>query len=304
MSAGVVYRVAKWSECFENKKSQTYKNKAVHTMPLKFGLGFHRLMQMADAAEIYGAWVIMTMLLAKQHPRDGWVTNNGKKDGEPLSAQDLAVLTNASASSFEKMLSACSAKEIGWLELKVQSTIVARQSTMVDKQSPKVSPYSDLDLDLDLDLDSDSTHDASAAGSGERVGQASPSADEEKSEAMALAERCADCRPEYARNRDGFFAVIRGFTGPDRTISPERLDGVIEDWCIDQSNAKDPAKVPTRWLRQAISEADIDPASSPGGGSGFQKNKFGAPPDQLPRSLRSSLTPDPQTPAAPVEAGS
>lgn len=289
MSAGVVYRVAKWSECFENKKSQTYKNKAVHTMPLKFGLGFHRLMQMPDAAEIYGAWVIMTMLLAKQHPRDGWLTNNGKKDGEPLSPQDLSVLTNASASSFEKMLSACSAKEIGWLEVKAQSTMVARQSTMVDQQSTKVALYSDLDLDLDLNSHSDSTPAADAPGTGERE---QPSGSHlMESQTMTLARQCADCRPEYARNLDGFYQVIRGFT------SAANLADIIDDWCLDQANAEKQAAIPTKALRAELERRTANPSGSPPPPPWAQKKESAPRPPSLSTSPRLEPVDDPRADA-------
>jgi hypothetical protein len=121
---------------------------------------------------------------------------------------------------------------------------------------------------------------------------------------MKLAQLCAGCRTEYAKLVPGFYAVIRGFIGPDRTLPEEALAEMIREWALDQANAQEAAKLPTKWLRKAISDAEVDHAPSTGGGSGFPKNKFGAPDDRLPRSLRSSLPPQLQTPpsaAAPVE---
>jgi hypothetical protein len=258
-AAQVVYRVREWVACFESKKTNGWKTKSQQSFPLKFGLGYKKLLLHPNGEAFYGAWMAMCLLLGRHDaPRSGWVTQNGKKTGEPLTAEDIALQIGFSASTVAGMLNAASSKAVGWMDIIDWSPLISRQSTTVDRQDTTVSPNSDLDLDSDLDSDSHSTPDASAPGTGVSVGQASPSAVEEKSEAMALAERCAACRPEYARNRDGFFAVIRGFTGPDRTITPEDLDEVIAEWCLDQSNAQDPAKVPTKWLRKAIADADVD----------------------------------------------
>ena len=111
-----LYRVKDWQESFEGAKSKNYKNKSSCQMPCKHGLGFRRLVMRDDGAAYFGAWCAMIQVLSRQDsPRDGYLTDNGRHDGEPLTPEDLEVLTGIKSAVFSGMLSACSSKGIRWL---------------------------------------------------------------------------------------------------------------------------------------------------------------------------------------------
>lgn len=141
------YQVKDWNAYFEGAKSRTYNNKTSCQMPTKHGLGYKNIVRRKNGAAIFGAWCAMVQVLSR-HPKDreGWVTDNGRKDGRPYTAQDLATLTDIPESVFSDMFQVCASYEVSWLK-DTTGNYKILQDTIVPLHS---------DLDLDLDSDSDS----------------------------------------------------------------------------------------------------------------------------------------------------
>lgn len=113
-----LYRVKDWEKHFETAKTKPYKNKSNYTLPLKFGLGYTRLLKQENGAALFGSFCAMICALSQHEPpRQGWLTENGKEDGVPLDAQALEDITKIPKLVFEKMLEATASKNIGWLDV-------------------------------------------------------------------------------------------------------------------------------------------------------------------------------------------
>lgn len=114
------YRVRNWAKHFES--SETRRLKMLRWIPIPNshdGKGFRRLMALPDAAEIFGAWVLI-LQVASRVPERGILED---EDG-PLTVEDLSFKTGLKSSSFQKALKALSDKSIGWLEVISHPTIV------------------------------------------------------------------------------------------------------------------------------------------------------------------------------------
>lgn len=108
---------------------------------------------------------------------------------------------------------------------------------------------------------------------------------------MTLARQCADCRPEYARNLDGFYQVLRGFT------SAANLADIIADWCLDQANAEKPAQIPTKVLRNELTRRTSTLDGSPPPTPWAQKKESAPRPPSLSTSPRLEPVDDPRADA-------
>ena len=146
------YRVLDWEKHFEGAKSKTYNNKTACQMPTKHGLGFRLLIGGKSGPAKFGAWCALLQVLSRhEKTRQGWLTQDGSRLGEPLTPKYLEVLTGIPEKLFFDMLQAVAGKQIGW----VKDTIRIVEGECEDTLVP-------LDLDLDLDLDPDSDPKAQA----------------------------------------------------------------------------------------------------------------------------------------------
>ena len=137
-----VYQVVKWDKLFEGSKTRTYSNKSTCMMPNKHNLGYRKLVNQRNGAAMFGAWCSMVQILSRHDaPRMGYLTHNGRKDGPPLTPDDLEMLTFIKSQIFSDMISICAALDVGWLAL-------------IDSGVPRgycggdtVPPHSDSDSD-------------------------------------------------------------------------------------------------------------------------------------------------------------
>ena len=113
-----LYRVRDWDRHFENNKSRERDVCAWCPIPNKQdGLGYGRLIRMRDGEAMYGAFMAVVLVASKQkRPRAGWLTDTGRADGVPYDADALSIKTQARAPIIARMLTACSAESIGWIE--------------------------------------------------------------------------------------------------------------------------------------------------------------------------------------------
>ena len=107
-----VYRIRNWNKHFE--KSQTKKVSRACWVPLPNkhdGKSYRRLMRMKNGPALYGAWVLIVQVASKCPTRGVLLDEDGA-----LSADDLAMKTDAPVELFEQALKVLSSKEVRWLE--------------------------------------------------------------------------------------------------------------------------------------------------------------------------------------------
>ncbi len=107
----ILYAIKDGAKRFEVSQSRKLKQLAWVAVPTEHdGLGFRRLMAMADGIEIFGAWILLLQVAAKCTPR--WVLRD---ETGPFSAEDLALKTGCPANVFTRALEVLSSKEIAWI---------------------------------------------------------------------------------------------------------------------------------------------------------------------------------------------
>lgn len=123
---GMVLRICRWPEVFENAKSLGDRRKQGHagkgykalswfSCPTSFNsTGYQKTLDRFDpydAAALYGCWQGLCQLAAQSNPLRGRLC--GEK-GEPYNVRRIARMTGFSAELYEKLLPWC--LEINWLE--------------------------------------------------------------------------------------------------------------------------------------------------------------------------------------------
>jgi hypothetical protein len=106
-----LYSIKNWATHYEVSQSRTVKHVSWVPLPVKHdGKGFRRLITMKDGLCLYGAWVLIVQIAAKCTPRGQLID-----EGEPLTAEDLAIKTGAPESMFVRALEVLSSDRIGWI---------------------------------------------------------------------------------------------------------------------------------------------------------------------------------------------
>ncbi len=115
----MTYRIKDWSKHFENHKSRILESCAWVSMPNKqHGMGFSRVMAEPDGAAIYGLWTCIAAACSQQRaPRKGFLTDDGKEDGNPWTADDIALKFHRPVAEVQRMLTVMSSQRVGWLEV-------------------------------------------------------------------------------------------------------------------------------------------------------------------------------------------
>jgi hypothetical protein len=123
------YKIKDWNLHFENNKSRERDLCSWCPIPNKQdGLGYGRLLSMKDGAAMYGAFVAVVLVASKQRkPRDGHLTDTGRADGCPLTADDLSIMSKVPSATIDKMLVAASDITIGWIDSYESGHTSARQ---------------------------------------------------------------------------------------------------------------------------------------------------------------------------------
>jgi hypothetical protein len=112
-----VYQIPAWDRCHENNKSRERDSCRFAFYPNKLdGLGFVRLMNRADGATSYGIFhMLVALCSAQRRPRNGYLTEDGARDGRPLDAVDLALKFRRPQAEIQAALDVLSDPAIGWL---------------------------------------------------------------------------------------------------------------------------------------------------------------------------------------------
>jgi hypothetical protein len=108
-----IYRIVGWNETYETAESRKLKHLFWVPVPNKHdGLGFRRLAMQRENCQLLAAWVLMVQLASRGPPeRRGWLM----RDGKPLDAEEMGLMTGFPASIFERALEFFSQTKIGWI---------------------------------------------------------------------------------------------------------------------------------------------------------------------------------------------
>lgn len=109
-----LYRIANWEQHFETCETKKLTHLKWVPVPNKHdGLGFRRIAAQSNCCELFTAWNLILQVASKGR-KDG---ERGilKRQGIPLSAQDLSLMTGFPSKIFEVALAFFSSPEIGWL---------------------------------------------------------------------------------------------------------------------------------------------------------------------------------------------
>lgn len=129
----MIYQVRQWDDNFENHKSREYEDCRFVCVPNKHdGLGFSRVMAEPDGVAIYGVWVLILAICSRQgRPRLGWLTEDGTREGVPLTPEDIEGQVGCSLEQITRAIAFLSSSRIGWLG--AYPTLDEAPKTLVNK---------------------------------------------------------------------------------------------------------------------------------------------------------------------------
>lgn len=131
--APVTYVIANWQSRFETAETRKLEHLRWCPSPNKLdGLGYKRMVQQRDRSDLFAAWNVMRAIASKTTPKEK--RGRLERDGRPLSADDMALMSGFPTTIFDRALTFFSSAEIGWLERELSTT--AAEPGLVSGQSP------------------------------------------------------------------------------------------------------------------------------------------------------------------------
>src|SRR5208283_4223114 len=109
------YHIIQWDTAHETAESRKYQRLHWTATPNKHdGVGYRQITRSKHRDSLYAAWKLICEVSSK-NPRStrGWLF----RDGRPLTADDLSLITGFSKKSFELAMEFFCQPEVGWLEL-------------------------------------------------------------------------------------------------------------------------------------------------------------------------------------------
>lgn len=108
-----LYRITDWDVHFETDETRKRESLRWVPMPNKHdGLGFRLVASQRNAAELYAAWVLMLQIASKAKRGQRGVL---ARDGEALTADDMAIMTGFPKDGFARALTFFTQKKVGWI---------------------------------------------------------------------------------------------------------------------------------------------------------------------------------------------
>lgn len=132
-----LYQVIDWDRCFETHRTREKDSQSHCLVPNKQnGEGYTQLLTMENGESLYGAFHALILFLSKQpaRNRDGYLTEDGTKDGKRITPAELASMIKFSEITVKSMLDTITG-EIGWIanhSLSKQKEAVAYPGKRVD----------------------------------------------------------------------------------------------------------------------------------------------------------------------------
>ena len=147
----MTYRIVGWRDHFETEKTMGYN----HCQRVTFTNNLNkikrtRLLKHKDGPGHLAVWFSLCQYLSAQSkPRDGYLTENGKADGETLDVSDIASLIGLPESLTKIALQRLSGPKIGWIEeISVEVVPTGDQSDTIGADSRPLTPLHSTPLKL------------------------------------------------------------------------------------------------------------------------------------------------------------
>lgn len=109
-----LYRVANWNETYETHETRKLETLRWVAIPNRLdGLGYRRVAQDKRRAELFSAWVLIIEIASRGRKEERGTLS---RDGQPLTAEDLGLMTGFPADLFEAAFTFFTRPQMGWLE--------------------------------------------------------------------------------------------------------------------------------------------------------------------------------------------
>lgn len=113
----VVYQIVDW-KTFENHESKKLEHLNWVPFPNTIGLTLAKLLNSETGLRDFGFWCALVQLASrKPKPRDGWLTSDGQRGGDPYTIDDLAVMFRCSLQNANEAMGVLTGGRIAWVEL-------------------------------------------------------------------------------------------------------------------------------------------------------------------------------------------
>ncbi len=152
-----LYTIRDWNKHFETAQSRVVKRLAWVSIPNKHdGKSYRRLMRREGGPAMYGAWILIVQV-ASTCPKRGVLADS---DG-PLTAEDIAVKTDAPTELIEVALKVLCSPEIRWMEAREcengDSTLIDAMTTLPIHHitSPDITSHHRTEQNNKVDIDID-----------------------------------------------------------------------------------------------------------------------------------------------------
>jgi hypothetical protein len=119
MSALPLYQIVDWDKWFENAKSRTVTKPQFVCVPNKHGgTGLSNIQGETDGSAIYGIWMWVLQVCSRQAPkREGYLTDDGKKNGRRLGARELANMFRRPIDEIHRAFQVLQSPEVAFIKL-------------------------------------------------------------------------------------------------------------------------------------------------------------------------------------------
>lgn len=115
----MTFQIHDWNKNFENNRSRTIEQLDWVAVPNKqHGMGLSRILAEPDGAAIYGIWHLIVGTCSQQKlPREGWLTDDGTKNGDSFTSDDLALKIRRPEKEIARALEVLTSHRIGWIDV-------------------------------------------------------------------------------------------------------------------------------------------------------------------------------------------
>lgn len=128
-----LYRIKDWDALYETAETRKLENLRWLPVPNKHdGLGFRRLANQRNRSELFSAWVLMLQVASRGRRGERGVLH---RDGAPLSADDLSLMTGFPSAIFADALTFFSDPKQGWLLVDCNGDISSNPASATEQSA-------------------------------------------------------------------------------------------------------------------------------------------------------------------------
>lgn len=110
-------QIKNWNEHYENFKSRSIDKLGWVPIPNDIsGVKICRIMTEPDGLAAFGLFILLVEIASRSaKPREGWLTDNGREDGNPMTIDELSFMLRRDASELSKLIQVLTNQRIGWV---------------------------------------------------------------------------------------------------------------------------------------------------------------------------------------------